>query len=140
MKTIKISIFVLGIFFSSLGFAQATDAKFSKKDANAERPAAMFEKLDLTDSQRKEIAKMREENKIERQKMRSDNSIDKNSKRASMQNMRAKNKEKMDEILSPQQSAKLAEMRADKRQNNIERNDGKQFKRKRMSRKSKSDK
>ena len=57
-----------------------------------------------------------------------------------MQNIRAKNKEKMDEILSPQQSAKLAEMRADKRQNNIERNDGKQFKRKRMSRKSKSDK
>lgn len=135
MKTFKISMVILAMLLSAAGFSQVNDAKFSKQDRKEDRSERMVEKLDLTDIQRKQIAKMREENRVERQRIKNNMSLDKTSKRAAMQNMRKNNQLKMNEVLSPQQSVKLAEMRSEKRKNNSKQRAGKDSKKRQTSRK-----
>lgn len=101
-------IFLLVAFCVSISLAANAQGP-SKRQHRGESP--MYEKLDLTQQQKDQMKKMREEFSAQRDKLKEDKNLTKEQKSTQVKELREKHREQVKQILTPEQQTKMAEMR-----------------------------
>jgi Spy/CpxP family protein refolding chaperone len=114
MNKIKLGILGFGIFAGSVAFAQEEKTELAKEQRMEQRMDKLAKELNLTEVQKAEITKLRENAKESRQKLKNDERLDEASKKSAMQALRQENKDKMTEILTAEQMEKLQAMKVDR--------------------------
>lgn len=74
-----------------------------------------FSNLNLTQDQKDQFQKIRQESRVEREKIRNDSSLSQEQKEAKMKDLQKQDKEKFSRILTDEQKAKLKEEKAQKK-------------------------
>lgn len=134
MNKIKISILSIGIFISTVAFAQDQDSRLSKEERMEQRIDKFAKELELTADQKEQLTELRKNSFEKRQELRNDESLDDVSKKSAIKTLHKKDKEKMAEILTDEQAAKLKTIKKERRANYEKQNPDKEYKGKRTDR------
>ncbi|MBP6432701.1 MAG: hypothetical protein KA319_13125 [Ferruginibacter sp.] len=142
MKKI-VSLITIGIFFSTVAFAQIKRTKPSKAVADsaiATTPAspvmaeempqasrkdkkAMMKELNLSRTQMKQLKEMRKSSKAQKEAIDGNNQISEEERKTKLKEFRKEQLKKMQQILTPEQITKLKEMRKQKAGDKMEMDD-----------------
>ena len=101
----------LALLTSSIG-AFAEDEKPKPPRGPGDRLKDMSEKLGLTDDQKEKLKAIFEKNMPKMKELRGDTALSQEDKRAKMQEIRQSEAEEIRALLTPEQQAKMKEMRA----------------------------
>lgn len=97
----------------ALGFSVASDAQSAhpKHKAKTEERKKMMEAMNLTDDQSKQFKELTDDFTSKMQDIKKDSTLSKDEKRKQMQTLNRERKTRIDAILTPEQHAKMKEMR-----------------------------
>lgn len=128
MNTIKLTVLGLSIFVGSLAFAQEQKSELTKEQRTEERMDKFSKELNLSEDQKVEIIELRKSTQEARLTLKSNETMDEGAKKSAMRTLHMENKAKMAKILTPEQSAKLKEMKAERRANYKQKYPNKEYK------------
>ncbi len=114
----KIMMFVCAAILS-VAVVHAQDSTSMKKHNHSRfdnrQKRNDFSNLNLTQDQKDQFQKIRQESRVEREKIRNDSSLSQEQKEAKMKDLQKQDKEKFSRILTDEQKAKLKEEKAQKK-------------------------